>query len=270
MFPGVHALNEKDKTETARRQEELLRWVFAFAALDVKDIKTREAQRQLKELVIVQFCDARRLLLADWISTGNVGRRRALKARFVNDSAFRKQVRQPTKAEIIAIHGWLGEFIKQGRPIVVSYAVEPAPTVVNSSLQTEMRGIPRVDHRKLPYKASLYQASGRFSPLPAVEKKDRHYAAIVSVLEEFESTIARCEVESCSKLFLRVRRQRYCSQQCTQSVQSKAWYRRKRKEILARKQQRYAERVKRTNPNLGVGRRKSDRGTPHAKKEAKR
>ena len=166
MFPGVNPLNEKDKTETARRQEELLRWVFEFAALDLKDIKTREAQRQLKELVVVQFCAAGRLLLAEWlkwIASGKVGRKRAIKARF-NEHTFRKQVRQPTKAEIIAIHGWLGGFIKQGRPTVVSYAVEPAPTIVNSSLQTEMRGIPRVDHRELPYKAALYQGVRAFLP----------------------------------------------------------------------------------------------------------
>ena len=254
-------MSEKGKTETVRRQAELLNWLFEFQALDAKDIQIREAQRQLKELVVVQFCEAGKVLLTEWlewIASGNVGRRRALRSRFNERDAFRKQAKQPEKAEVLEIHEWLRRFINQGRPSVVAWAVEPLPTIVDSSLRTEMRGIPRVDHRELPYKAALYQASGRFSPLLAVEKKDRHYVAIVSVLEEFESTIARCEAEGCSKLFLRVGRQRYCSQQCTQAVQSAAWYRRKKKEILARKRQRYAERARGTNPNLKVGRRKTD------------
>ena len=38
-----------------------------------------------------------------------------------------------------------------------------------------------------------------------------------------DNNVMRCKAESCSKLFIRIRRQLYCSKSCAQKVRSKVW-----------------------------------------------
>ena len=39
-----------------------------------------------------------------------------------------------------------------------------------------------------------------------------------------DNNVMRCKAETCSNLFVRVRRQLYCSKSCSQKVRSKVWY----------------------------------------------
>jgi hypothetical protein len=39
-----------------------------------------------------------------------------------------------------------------------------------------------------------------------------------------DNNVMRCKAETCSNLFVRVRRQLYCSKSCAQKVRSKVWY----------------------------------------------
>jgi hypothetical protein len=39
-----------------------------------------------------------------------------------------------------------------------------------------------------------------------------------------DNNVMRCKAETCSKLFVRIRRQLYCSKSCAQKVRSKYWY----------------------------------------------
>ena len=54
--------------------------------------------------------------------------------------------------------------------------------------------------------------------------------SIIERLESFGSGIAECAAKDCSTLFIRIRRQRYCSESCSRQVRSKVWYARHTKD----------------------------------------
>lgn len=60
--------------------------------------------------------------------------------------------------------------------------------------------------------------------------KDAFWLATAALLEEFGSKLRRCPV--CAAAYFKVRRQAYCSLQCSQTKRSRTYYRGHRKEIL--------------------------------------
>jgi hypothetical protein len=110
----------------------------------------------------------------------------------------------------------------------VDWAVPPSPTIVDASLQTEMVGLRRMTYPKLPYNVEYRQVPEEFRWLPTVDdrkkKKDVYLAAMVSLLGEYDTKIARCANENCEEVFLKVGRQKYHSGACGQHTHFKAWY----------------------------------------------
>ena len=243
-------MSKKEEVETTRRQEELLKWLFEFQALDVKNIGIREAQRQLKELVVVQCFFAQKVLVADWIELHRDGRTtEAIESRN-NESIFRKQVQRLTKPEVVAIHEWLRSVFEAVRPPHVRKEDLELPYIPYWREKGRVR-IPR----KQRYVSEDFK---RVSAVP-LKSRELHQEVLEQFLEENGPRIARCQVVTCDKLFVRHRRQRYCSLTCQQAVQSAAWYQRNKDAISERKRQRYKDSVrKKTYPKLKVGSRKSN------------
>ena len=67
------------------------------------------------------------------------------------------------------------------------------------------------------------------------------WLAIASLLEEFGARIVRCKAPECTQLFLRNRRQEYCSKKCSQKVRSLKWYTAHRDTARARRRQAYRD-----------------------------
>ena len=250
------------ENETANRQKRILEWLLAFQKREVEDIKVREAQSKLKELAVVQCCVAKTVLLTEWLEKAQEDR--SFKERN-SETLFRKRVRQPTKQEVLELHAEARSMVRHGRPSSgeVDWAVPPAPTIVDASLQTEMVGLRRMTYPKLPYDVVHRQVPDEFRWLPTVDdrkkKKDVYLAAMVSLLEEYDPKIARCAARECEEVFVRSGRQRFCSEACSQRTRSKAKYdrdpeagRRKSTEFYQRKVQ------QQLSPNVKVGRRKKD------------
>lgn len=64
------------------------------------------------------------------------------------------------------------------------------------------------------------------------------------------SSIACCEAETCSKLFIRIRRQRYCSKSCSQQVRSKVWYARHKEDKRRKSREAYGAAIAETKKLL--------------------
>ena len=83
---------------------------------------------------------------------------------------------------------------------------------------------------------------------------DIFFVRVAEMFQTFGSLVARCS--ECQTLFLRTRRQAYCSSRCSQKVRSERWY--KRHKVKAQENRReYYKRTKRHTtgfPNLLVGR----------------
>jgi len=195
----------------------------------VEDIQVREAQRRLQELAVVQCCAAKAVLLTQWLDKGKG--RADYAARERNDeTAFCKRVKKLTKEEVLEVHAWVKDVVRHGRPSSgsVDWAVPPAPTVVDATLQTEIVGRRRIVYPKLPYRVTHRQAPDGFRWLPTVDHRKQktavYMAAVVSLLEECDPKIARCANENCEELFLKSGRQKYHSEACAQQTHFKAWY----------------------------------------------
>ena len=78
------------------------------------------------------------------------------------------------------------------------------------------------------------------------------WLAIAAALEEFGPRMIRCTVPDCRRLFLRNRRQAYCSTACSQRVRSKLWYDTHRAEVQKRRRQSYERDVQKKSPKLRV------------------
>jgi hypothetical protein len=72
---------------------------------------------------------------------------------------------------------------------------------------------------------------------------DTIWVTVLSLLDEFGDTIQRCPVCSSRRLFVKTKRQAYCSRQCSQCVRSARWYQRHRASALEQRRQAYVRQV---------------------------
>lgn len=83
---------------------------------------------------------------------------------------------------------------------------------------------------------------------------DIFFVRIAEMFQTFGSLVARCS--ECQTLFLRTRRQAYCSPRCSQKVRSERWYKRNKTKAQGNRRE-YYKRMKRQElgfSNLLVGR----------------
>ena len=230
----------------------------------MENIKVREAQSQLQELVVVQCCVAKTVLLTQWLEKRKGRVDRAAEERN-SETLFRKRVKKLTTEEILELHAWVRGVFRHGRPSSadVDWALPPSRTIVGSSGHTEMRGLRRMTYPKLPYSVTYHQAPDEFRWLQAVDhrkkKKAVYLAAIVALLEEYDTKVARCGAEECEEVFVRSGRQKFCSEACSARTRSKAWYHRDPEAAREKANIRYQRmKKKQLSPKVKVQRRKKD------------
>lgn len=75
---------------------------------------------------------------------------------------------------------------------------------------------------------------------------DIFFVRVAEMFETFGSLVARCS--ECQTLFLRTRRQAYCSKRCSQKARSKRWYKTHREQAKLKRRDRYAKEIRKTYP----------------------
>jgi len=93
----------------------------------------------------------------------------------------------------------------------------------------------------------------RLSPITA-EPISIFWLGVGYFLETYGTSIRMCE--ECSKIFLRSRRQEYCSKQCSQRVRTRRWYEIHKEEAKDKRRQTYEQEMKKKHPKAVVQRRK--------------
>ena len=92
----------------------------------------------------------------------------------------------------------------------------------------------------------LSDASGRgLKRVYGAEWRHVRWLALVALLEECGTHVVRCQAPGCPELFLRHRRQQYCSKKCSQMVRSAAWYAEHRTAANRKRRQAYRDRLRR-------------------------
>lgn len=80
------------------------------------------------------------------------------------------------------------------------------------------------------------------------------WLTVVYLLEAYGTLLRKCE--ECSRIFLKTRRQEYCSKQCSQRVRARRWYEAHREKAKEKRRQTYEDEVKRiAGKNVKVARR---------------
>jgi hypothetical protein len=134
----------------------------------------------------------------------------------------------PTEQETREIHARVREVLDALRPI--GGATQP----VNVSLpaQIQLVQLSSIDGQTIKRRYGS-------------EWPDWFWLALAAALEEFGERISRCEASDCARLFLRVRRQAYCSAECSQRVRSRRWYQAHATEARAQRRNTYDVQVRR-------------------------
>ena len=79
---------------------------------------------------------------------------------------------------------------------------------------------------------------------------DIFFVRVAEMFLTFGSLIARCS--ECQTLFLRTRRQAYCSSRCSQRARSNRWYKTHREEAKLKRRARYATEIRKIFPRAKI------------------
>ena len=78
------------------------------------------------------------------------------------------------------------------------------------------------------------------------------WIAVLAILETGGHRLARCLRPECCPVFVRMRRQQYCSPRCSQIMRSRRWYAAHRPEAQRRRREAYQAQVKTVYPRAKV------------------
>lgn len=79
---------------------------------------------------------------------------------------------------------------------------------------------------------------------------DIFFVRVAEMFLTFGSLVARCS--ECQTLFLRTRRQAYCSRRCSQKARSNRWYKAHREQAKLKRRVRYATEIRKTYPHAKI------------------
>jgi hypothetical protein len=79
---------------------------------------------------------------------------------------------------------------------------------------------------------------------------DIFFMRVAEMFLTFGSLVARCS--ECQTLFLRTRRQTYCSGRCSQKARSNRWYKTHREQAKLARRERYAQGIRETHPHAKI------------------
>lgn len=198
--------------DMARSWLEAARWILDFQGRDLESYPNRDVLALGKQL---------RLFAMRVVRVAGV---QPLRRRSGAATTFIPPV--PTESDIRAIHTQLRYILGRLRPV----SGKPTRAV------------------RIPVQIQRVYLVGRgqsISRLYASQWPDWMWLAMAAVLEHVGSYIERCETPDCLQLFLRTRRQTFCSAQCSQRVRSQRWYRAHRNEAREQRREAYQKDVRR-------------------------
>jgi CGNR zinc finger protein len=103
----------------------------------------------------------------------------------------------------------------------------------------------------------VHRGNGRTFPYTAGPWPVAFWFAIAAVIESGSPYLRRCTGVECGKLFVRTKRQAYCSKACGQRTRSRRFYEAHREEVSEQRHEQYKARVRKAlkNPKAKVRRR---------------
>ena len=253
IFRGPQSESDERTAQQRRDRAEQVRWVLNFLCRDLGTLTKTDwshLQRELDHLTWT-LVDGGKVVPASWLrqlESPPRAREQTTMSRdgwctesavppfpFLdereNERAFRARLPTLTRKQLRQVQARLGRVLEalrsvdaQGEPVGVAYpsipgAITRVHLMNDWSQEDSGLGITRV-----------YGADWRHL----------RWLAIASLLEEFGTRIVRCRAPSCPHLFLRHRRQRYCSPQCSQKVRSTTWYQKHQETAKARRREAYS------------------------------
>jgi hypothetical protein len=99
----------------------------------------------------------------------------------------------------------------------------------------------------------LYREDGRIRRRYGAMGTNLIWFGIGELVEEFGGLLALCSAQDCGKIFVRERRQQYCSARCSQKVRSATWYHKHREKATMARRLRYERTLRANNRRLIVG-----------------
>jgi hypothetical protein len=232
----------------------------------------RELERWVRWLVLFQSLNLTRLGDADWKKLKLQTDLEGLATRFIGfgriwpsdvltgDSHIRviegwgaAPSRRPpplTRTEVAAFHDKLREICDSLFPR------DEAAAEVEWLAQPDRRVVIPATIRQVRLSASpVFSADGparrhsqkKVVRLYGADWPDWLWLSIAAAFEEFGPRIVRCAAPDCDRLFLRNRRQAFCSGRCSQRVRSKEWYERHRERAQEQRRQAYRRKRQETS-----------------------
>jgi hypothetical protein len=224
-----------------------LGWLLQFQGLDLARLRLEE-QRGLCEN-IMRFCSAYPFGLSAQVGVLRSQQIEGLSLSVVRSEIkkIHKHLRQGFQSLIV------GEKLMLADPknILPPDFEDPSKweTLVPRLWQLPIKSINFSLWRSPEYKSSRGDKPRRFKS-GAVEYviragwPDIFWLAVADLLRIYGDRIRQCQRVSCGKIFIRTKRQDYCSAQCSQSARSKKYYVANRAKATKKRRDRYEQKLK--------------------------
>ncbi len=152
------------------------------------------------------------------------------------------QYRQPTRTEVRRVHAQVRRVLSELWP------TRDPGDAGNDRVPANLRKFGRT---MIPARIDrVYLSAGPrgVRRLYGAASRDLIWIGISGLLEEFGDRLRRCDAPGCGRLFVRERRQVYCSTSCSQRVRSAKWYSSHQEEARERRRRAYAREAKQNLP----------------------
>ena len=248
--------SEMDATTERRRRErfELAEWVLDFLRRDLNELKATDWSGLLRELdhLTWKLVGGGTVFPVTWLKQLEAKRRSTtmmvthgswrlestqnelpfLEERH-NERKFRARLPKLTRKQLRQLQSRLRHLLDDLRPADPEF--EPAwPRIMYPSIPGAITRVHLMN--------DLSDEPGLgFQRVYGADWRHLRWLAIAALLEEFGAQIIRCEAPECTHLFLRNRRQQYCSRPCSQRVRSTKWYNEHRETAKERRRQVYKQ-----------------------------
>lgn len=233
-----------------------LDWLLEFQRLDLSRLTVKQ-QRGLHDN-IVKFCSSYPFGLP-----AKSGELRAERVEKLSISAVRREVKQIQKQLREGVQSLIvGERVVLTDPKGILPAVFMESSGVET-LTTQVWCLPINTLALCLWRAPEYKSSRGAKPrrfkTGAVEYflqagwPDIFWLAVADLLRTYGDRIRQCQKVECGKVFIRSKRQDYCSPNCSLSTRFKKWYAINRPKARRNRQERYEKNMKKQyGPNIKI------------------
>lgn len=212
-------------------------WILSFGRVNLRELSREELDRLKRD--IVEFCDlgpvsafrsvSRLLPTVDYTEFRRTSRKRVA----ITDSQLKKFHQ--------AVRTALGQLFPPSGDGTWKISATLAETTLNRMVFHETL---------LKRGGKLERVSSWISRTFSARWPDIFFVRVAEMFLTFGSFMTRCS--HCKTLFLRTRRQVYCSSRCSQRVRSNRWYSTHREEAKLKRRARYKTEIRRTFPRAKI------------------